>query len=73
MIRNQTSDQDTINLESFARRVASAVSRFLCVSPLRLGISAVTIVILTVYISTGCRRPRDLMDRIQIGGSVLEG
>lgn len=73
MIRNQTSNHNTITLESFARRVASAVSRFLGVSSLRLGISAVTIVILTVYISTGCRRPTNLKDKIQIGGSVSEG
>ena len=41
MIRDQTSDRNTITIESFARRIASAVSRFLSVSPLHLGISAV--------------------------------
>ena len=40
MIRDQTSDQNTITLESFARRIASAVTRFLSVSPLRHGFSA---------------------------------
>ena len=40
MTRNQTSDHNTITLESFARRIASAVTRFLGVSLLRLGISA---------------------------------
>ena len=46
MTRNQTSDHNTITLESFARRIASAVTRFLGVSLLRLGISCI---ILTVY------------------------
>lgn len=32
MTRNQTSDHNTITLESFARRIASAVTRFLGVS-----------------------------------------
>lgn len=41
MTRDQTSDRNTITIESFARRIASAVSRFLSVSPLHLGISAV--------------------------------
>ncbi len=34
MTRNQTSDHNIITLESFARRIASAVSRRLGVSPL---------------------------------------
>ena len=41
MIRDQTLNQNTITIESFARRIASGVTRFLSVSPLHhLGFSA---------------------------------
>ena len=72
MARDQTSDHRTITLEKFAKRVASAVGRFFDVSPSSFWnfcfFGSRSVVVLTAYISVGCRKPRNFKRKIQTGG-----
>ena len=67
MIKDQTSEHNTISLEKFVKRVASAVCRFMNVSRSSKSLS------LTLTSQPIRRSFKRFKDKIQTGGSVLEG